>query len=556
MSNPITSLFLLLAASSIGLQAYCQVVPVGTTAVEDWYRKAQLLGRIDSNISFNIRPLTAQALKRDNLYNPTDTTYTAKDIYFQWIPVTVGLQYNSSFPTGRNDGPIIPAVGAQTYLSAGFAASYKFISVQLRPEHIWAANGDFQGFNSEERRHWQEWYRLRGNSIDLPERFGTGPYTKLLPGQSSIRFNFHPISIGLSTENLWWGPGVHNSLMMTNTAPGFAHISINTTRPISTGIGSFEGQLIGGRLESSGFLPNYNESKQEYRQAFYQLKPDDWRYLSALVISYQPKWLPGLSVGGTRAINTYASDIGNNFFQWLPVFSLKSAKSEYLDDPENPLARDQLFSLFTRWVIPRENAEVYFEFGRNDNSWDMRDFIVQLEHSRAYILGFRKLVPLQPDGQMLDIGIEITQTENGKTAISRPAGTWYRHSGVKHGYTHMGQPLGAGINLGGNLQTLQVSWFKELKKLGFRFEREVHNNDLFYQMNMGDLRRNWVDLSGQLFAEWDYRNFIFSGNMQLTRALNYQYELEENQTEMGNFWNFIRQDRHNFFINIGAMYRF
>jgi len=557
MNNYTKSVSLFLTTVCISIQAYSQSLPVGTMAIEDWYRKAQLLGKIDSNISFTIRPLTAQALKRNHLYNPTDTGFSSEKTTFQWMPAVVGFQYNSTFPTGRNDGPIIPAVGPQTYLSTGFTASYKFISIQLKPEFVWAANSDFQGFNSENRHHWQYWYQYRGNSIDLPERFGTGSYTKLLPGQSSIRLNFHPISIGLSTENLWWGPGIHNSLMMSNNAPGFAHLTLNTTCPIRTYIGDFEGQIIGGRLEASGYLPSYNASKQAFQDAFYREKLDDWRYLSAAVFTYQPRWIPGLAVGATRAFTMYRSGMRSGLSDWLAIFNSGSAaKEEYLDDPNNKRARDQLVSLFGRWVIPQAQAEAYIEYGRNDHSWDMRDFFVQLEHSRAYIIGFRKLVALPQPDEWLNIGIEVTQMEDGKPTIYRPAGTWYRHSGVKHGYTHLGQIIGSGINLGGNLQTLQVSWFRGLKQLGFQFEREVNNNDLFYGMNLGDMRRNWVNLTGTAFTEWDYKNFIFSGKMQLTRALNYQYELKENLINSGDFWGFRDQDKHNFFINIGAMYRF
>src|SRR5690606_14116704 len=473
------------------------------------------------------------------------------------MPAVVGVQYNSTFPTGRNDGPVIPAVGPQTYLSAGAYVSYKFLSVQLRPEFVWAANQDFTGFNSDQRYHWQQWYRLRGNSIDLPERFGTRGYTKLLPGQSHVRVNVDPVSLGISTENLWWGPGIHNSLMMSNNAPGFAHITLNTTRPIRTYIGDFEGQIIGGRLEASGYLPHYNPDRQDFHNSFYREKPDDWRYLSAIALTYQPKWIPGLSLGATRAFTMYRSGMRTGLSDWLAFANSGSAaKDEYLIDPDNRRARDQLVSVFARWVIPSAHAEAYVEYGRNDHAWDMRDFFVQLEHSRAYIIGFRKLVPLNRPNEWLNIGIEVTQLEDGKPTSYRPAGTWYRHSGVKHGYTHRGQIIGSGINLGGNLQVLQVSWFRGLKQLGFQFEREVHNNDLYYLMRTADMRRSWVDLSGNAYATWDYGNFVFNAKMRLTRALNYQYELEENKINSGNFWGFSAQDKHNFFFNVGAMYRF
>jgi len=38
---------------------------------------------------------------------------------------------------------------------------------------------------------------------------------------------------------------------MSNTASGFKHISLNTSRPINTPIGSFETQIVAGVLKSS-----------------------------------------------------------------------------------------------------------------------------------------------------------------------------------------------------------------------------------------------------------------------------------------------------------------
>ena len=39
-------------------QAFSQSLPVGTPAVEDFYRRAQLEGKWKSLVSFTIRPLT------------------------------------------------------------------------------------------------------------------------------------------------------------------------------------------------------------------------------------------------------------------------------------------------------------------------------------------------------------------------------------------------------------------------------------------------------------------------------------------------------------------
>ena len=62
------------------------------------------------------------------------------------------------------------------------------------------------------------------NNIDKPEQFGIKPFLKIFPGQSKIQYNFlKNYSVGISTQNLWWGPGIKNSLLMTNNAAGFLH---------------------------------------------------------------------------------------------------------------------------------------------------------------------------------------------------------------------------------------------------------------------------------------------------------------------------------------------
>ena len=109
-----------------------------------------------------------------------------------------------------------------------------------------------------------------------------------------------------------------NALLMTNNAPGFKHITLNTVRPIKTFIGSFEGQLIGGRLEASGY-PNFDTVQLARHGVTYTPKTKDWRYLNGLVVTYQPKWLPGLFLGATRSFISYSTGLGKGVSDYLPV---------------------------------------------------------------------------------------------------------------------------------------------------------------------------------------------------------------------------------------------
>jgi len=570
MAKRFTFLIALLVSSGF---VYSQSIPVGSGGLEDFYRREQLLGRLDSTLSFAVLPLTQRVLGRTDIFNPFDDfSDTHSSLWdhdengtLQLLPLTWQNQYTSSYPYGWNDGAMVPTVGFQSFLRVGMYASYKFLSVQFQPEFVYAQNQHYLGFQSDDPAAWQRFYVQLGNRTDLPVYFGDGAYNRVFWGQSSIRLNFHPISIGLSTENVWWGPGRRNALLMTNTAPGFPHLTLNTTEPIRTPIGSFEGHLISGYTKASGYLPY--EADQYYDQFYRKKNGLDKRYVQGAILTYQPKWLPGLNLGVARSVIVNKEDMGSSFKDYFPLLNSLS-KSATVDPETGEVLADQrfddeYFSIFGRWVIPEANAEVYGEYGRTDAPWDFRDLMVQMEHTRAYVIGFRKLVDLHKiSGDLLQVGMEFTQMETPKTASLRTSHPWYTHYRVRNGYTHLGQVLGAGVGPGSNVQSIDISWIRGLKQLGIQLERLVHNNDFYYQAekvipvpNFKDPRRNWVDLSIALQGVWNYKHFILNGKLQFMKAFNYQYALEENE-DPSLFWEFEPQDKGNVQLQLGMSYRF
>ncbi|WP_404877454.1 capsule assembly Wzi family protein, partial [Klebsiella pneumoniae] len=83
--------------------------------------------------------------------------------------------------------------------------------------------------------------------------------------------NYKVLSVGISSENLWWGPGIYNSLLMSNNAPGFWHLTFNSRKPLKTPIGDFEWQLIGGKLveDTSALLEIKNLTTNYYNPQNY-----------------------------------------------------------------------------------------------------------------------------------------------------------------------------------------------------------------------------------------------------------------------------------------------
>lgn len=386
----------------------------------------------------------------------------------------------------------------------------------MRPEFVYAQNNEFEVVVS----HFSH--------ADLPYRFGDEPYSKVNFGQSSLRITFAPVSFGISNENLWWGPGVTNSLIMSNTAPGFKHLTLNTSRPVKTPIGSFEGQVIAGRLESSG----YNDVS------------DEWRYLSGMVITYQPRWIPGLFLGITRVFQSYSSNI-NRISDYFPLFTPFQKKKDKNQDSFGTDTRDQLTSIFSRLVLPQSKSEIYFEYGLNDHSYNIRDFVMTPEHSRSYVLGMRKLFPYQnAEDRYIQFGAEITRLEQSIDRTIRQAGEWYTHSPIVQGYTHSGEVLGAGIGPGGNSQVLDISLVENIKSMGVRLMRYEHNGDLATYFSYSP----WIDFSMAAYSDWTYKKFIISPKIIGIQSINYQWRDGLNG----------RDKRNQFSINanLGIMYTF
>ena len=55
-------------------------------------------------------------------------------------------------------------------------------------------------------------------------------------------------------------------------------------------------------------------------------------------------------------------------------------------------------SLFFRWVMPASRFEFYGEWARGDHSWNVRDLLVEPEHSSGFIAGMQKASRGSPSG--------------------------------------------------------------------------------------------------------------------------------------------------------------
>jgi hypothetical protein len=499
------------------LQSLAQNLPANQSVLEEYIRRSQLLSK-NSSSSFLSRPISlADSLLTDSVFYSMKLASSSEADYWKsqmsLLPIFSGTQVGTGNPYPEVSKFLVTK-GVQQWISTGVYASLGPISIQLQPELIIAQN------------KYYDFGQSKVAGIEYTEQFGQGNYSKLLFGQSSLRANWRAFSLGASSENIWWGPGQYNSLLFSNNAFGFYHLTLNTRKPAKTVIGSFEGQILMGKLEN--FNPFLSEGKE------------DWRYLNGITFSYQPKWIPGVYVGFSRVFQQYSSYNNQSWAYYFPIF--EPFQKVNLIDPNSGIfnsaeyddrLQSQQLTGFARIVIPKAKAEFYFEYGRRDHAVDWREFLLNPEHARAYILGFKKLISL-PNQAFLEVNGEILQQQESINILTRygPAGgaSWASH-GIQQGFTNRGQMLGPGVGPSSNVQTLETSWVKGIKKIGVRWERLNRHQDLYVKL-FKDPSENgrWVDYSARLLADWQFDNLLVSTTTNFVYTLNNQWDLSETST--------------------------
>lgn len=563
MKTKVSSLFFLLLLYLLPYLTQGQSISINAPVVEDYLRRQQLLGNIDSSVSFMIRPLyPAIAFGKENGID-VDGTFTDFETstssfvsadgkgFFRTMPFTVRSQYNSNIAFGVNNGAMIPNAGIQAVLSGGFFYEYGNWSFQIQPELLLAQNKDYQGFPLEhDGSTWIEYYEWM-NFSDIPERFGSNSYAQFLLGQSSIRYNAGEVSLGISTENIWWGPGRRNALIMSNNAPGFLHGTVNTQKPIRTSIGNFEAQLLVGRLQNSGFKPPHPDYVYRETPIYVPKRDKDWRYLAGLVFTYQPKWVPGFSIGYSSVSQMYHNDM-HTLADYLPIFNGGKGRESILNT--DVAKRNQMSSGFFRWMDSKGHFEFYGEYGSNGNSRSMSDFMSNPDLTRAFTLGFTSLIPMKKPDQYLQLGGEITQTGQTVRETIFDKNSWYTHPHVRHGYTHKGQVLGAGNGPGSNVIFVEASWVRNFNKVGFQIERIENNNDFYYKRfeDIKDWRVKYVDIVPSLVVDWRFDNILVASRFQYVHSMNYKWFIVNIPNQ---YW-VPGYDKTNFVANVGVSYIF
>lgn len=266
-------------------------------------------------------------------------------------------------------------------------------------------------------------------------------------------------------ESLWWGPGYHGALLLSNNAKPLDMLKFTTSHPVVlpwvfSSLGLFKPTVFLARLEEDRDFPRANLLGMRLH-----LKPTR---------GFQIGFNRTFMFGGEGRRSLGPSD-------WLKAF-FASDSSEHQLSPTNG---NQLASIDASYVyvnearhfyMPFSGAKIYTEWGAEDSSGDTKT-----PSNRANIYGAYFGEPFFL--KKTDIRFEWANTARQSLSTLQ----WYSHLLYKTGYTYEGRTIGH--HMGGDARDLfmRVQYHAdsgELIGLELDFERAgIHANEV---------RRRWV----------------------------------------------------------------
>lgn len=428
-------------------------------------------------------------------------------------PVRTRAVFNSAFPHGGNDGAVWAGRGLTTAVEAGVTARWRFLTLTLAPVAFRAENTSFDLYGDLPAEAPFADGR-NPHQIDLPQRFGDGAYSRIDPGQSTVRADLGPAALGLSTANQVLGPAMEYPIVQGTNAPGFAHAFLGTSRPVDLWVGKVHGRAFWGRLEQSPFATTAPDSAT--------------RFGTGLVVAFTPRGVPGLEVGFSRFFHMPWPDSGGiggeQIFKPLETFFKVNLYNvirgnDSIESRESVVA-NQLASVFGRWVFPESGLELYGELASEDHRHNLRDWLLEPDHATAYSLGFRK-VWMRDDRRFWSLRGELLNGQASHLGRTRRQDPFYIHAHTRQGHTSRGQLLGSPAAYGGAASTVAADFYHPGGRVtGFwrRTVRQERNQFLVTGVSEAP------DVMQSLGAE----ALLFRGRWELVGGLEGVYDVNRN----------------------------
>ena len=241
--------------------------------------------------------------------------------------------------------------------------------------------------------------------IRFPEgASGEGQEVVLVEGYGSL--NFWNIELTAGRQALWWGPGAHGALLLSDNARPFDLIKLTNPQPFAL---PWIFRHI-GLLKLTGFVTMLEEDRDFANP-----------YLAGLRLDLKPHQY--VSIGFSRV--AIFGGAGRHVDAGVVWDVITAGNENVAGEPGNQIA-----SIDAKVVLPFsfQKAVIYAELGGEDEAGALPSRV-------AYLMG--AYLPGAFGFERLDLRVEYAQTYIGKYP-----GMWYNHHVYTTGYTYDGRVIG------------------------------------------------------------------------------------------------------------------
>ena len=350
------------------------------------YEQEMFLG-MEHQQSLLFRPLLKKLTNSDWLF-------IARNEYF----------FNDNSPNLENMGNRWVGKGIGVFSGFNLSHSNKYISFSIEPYFFIDQNQYVKNVDRKDPYNADpDFFNvLNDNRISTDQ-----PYVSYGFRESILFFHYNDIGFGISNANMWWGPGIHSSLTMTNNTSGFPYFMIGNGRE--------------KRFKNIGTNFRYLFSKLD--------KVDGDPFYTSLIGSISIYSEPKITIGLNRNYLSGGLSTDRPFTAWdaalLPFESLfiDTKKNKYPDESIVHDPWDETMVGYITLNFHDSGLQLFAEVGTNDHRQNWSDLRSQPDHAGAYVIGLRKYGLLK--NQYLIGGFEYLSSKQSYTSKFRIRGNWY-----------------------------------------------------------------------------------------------------------------------------------
>lgn len=423
---------------------------------------------------------------------------------FQVLNPVTKLNFNTEYPVGYNDGAVWRGRGFNGELHFGVSGTIGMLEYTFQPVAYFAQNRSYVLHEQIGTAHPMNYQFNRYDNIffyiDWVQRYGSTTYQSIHSGQSEIKLSKFGFQIAFGTQNYKVGPASMFPIILSNNGPGMPKLNIGTDGPQEIKLGKFkpgklEFNVIYGRMYESDYFDNIADNNK--------------RFFSSYFLGYQPSFVKNLTIGFNKV--QYKQKRYQDSMDWLAVFYSGDEPTQIINGDtlrsENDFF-DLMASVSMEWRFPSVGFRAYAEYALNDKNGSRIRYMVEPEHSRAYLVGFQKLFEMDKVNFLL--AYEHINLSRNHTYMWRAEPTYYTHGFNRQGYTNNGQVIGAGIGPGANADQLDLKFTIPNSGLVFgAFGRRIEFNKDYFLTNDPDFSKHDAEYTTGATVFWERNDLIY-----------------------------------------------